>query len=92
MTSITLLYLRYLSTQVAKSIIMELKAIYIDIITNSINSLPYTEAVLMEAQRLSSIAPFTIAHSAMVDTQLQGYTIPKVAIHSISIDPHWFLH
>ncbi len=43
-------------------------------------SLPYTEAVLMEAQRCSTIAPFTVPHLAMRDTQLQGYTIPKVCV------------
>ncbi len=41
------------------------------------NSLPYTEAVLMEAQRMSTIAPFTVPHYALKETQLQGYTIPK---------------
>ena len=57
-----------------------------------INSLPYTEAVLMEAQRLSSIAPFTVPHTAMKDTQLQGYTIPKVSLFSIIINIHQILH
>ena len=42
------------------------------------HSLPYTEAVLMEAQRLSSIAPFTVPHYALKDTFIQGYFIPKV--------------
>lgn len=42
------------------------------------NSLPFTEAVLMEAQRMSTIAPFTVPHYALKETQLQGYTIPKV--------------
>ena len=41
-------------------------------------SLPYTEAVLMEAQRCSSIAPYAVPHYAVKDTKLQGYTIPKV--------------
>ena len=41
-------------------------------------SLPYTEAVLMEAQRCSTIAPFVVPHYAVKDTNLQGYTIPKV--------------
>jgi len=65
------------------------------------SSLPYTEAVLMEAQRLSSIAPFTVPHTAMKDTQLQGYTIPKdslvmVNLYSVHLDgtywkdPHVF--
>lgn len=45
-------------------------------------SLPYTEAVLMEVQRLANITPFTIPHSAMKETILQGYTIPKVIAFS----------
>lgn len=51
-------------------------------------SLPYTEAVLMEAQRISSIAPFTVPHFAMADTKLQGHSIPKVTFlyYSTSID------
>ena len=41
-------------------------------------SLPFTDAVLMEAQRISSIAPLAVPHFALKETQLQGYTIPKV--------------
>lgn len=43
-----------------------------------VSSLTYTEAVLMEAQRLSNVAPLGVPHTAMKDTQLQGYFIPKV--------------
>ena len=32
----------------------------------------------MEAQRLSNVAPLGVPHTAMKDTQLQGYFIPKV--------------
>jgi len=64
-------------------------------------SLPYTEAVLMEAQRISGIAPFTVPHFAMADTKLQGHSIPKgtlvhVNIYSVHMDetywkdPHVF--
>jgi methyl farnesoate epoxidase/farnesoate epoxidase len=42
------------------------------------NRLPYTEAVLMEVMRMANIAPLTVPHCAMKDTQLQGFTIPKV--------------
>lgn len=42
-------------------------------------SLPYTDAVLMEVQRMNTIAPVTAPHRAMKDTQLLGYTIPKVS-------------
>nr|QST15064.1 CYP370A2 protein [Diaphanosoma celebensis] len=65
------------------------------------SALTYTEAVLMEIQRMSSIAPFAVPHRAVVDTQLQGYTIPKgsmvlVNLHSVHNDdtvwkdPHLF--
>ena len=47
--------------------------------------MPYTEAVLMEVLRLSSVTPFAVPHQATVDTKLQGYTIPEVTIHLISI-------
>jgi methyl farnesoate epoxidase/farnesoate epoxidase len=43
-----------------------------------ITSLPYTEAALMEAQRLSNITPLAVAHKALRDTQLGGYSIPRV--------------
>ena len=43
-----------------------------------INSLPYTEAVLMEVQRMGDIVPLSVAHQALKDTQIQGYFIPKV--------------
>ncbi|KAI9552865.1 hypothetical protein GHT06_020749 [Daphnia sinensis] len=49
-------------------------------------SLPYTDAVLMEVQRMNTIAPVTAPHRAMKDTQLLGYTIPKGSILSINID------
>ncbi|XP_046656383.1 methyl farnesoate epoxidase-like isoform X2 [Daphnia pulicaria] len=48
-------------------------------------SLPYTEAVLLEASRLSSIVPFSIPHYALKDTQLQGSTIPKGSIVQINL-------
>jgi cytochrome P450 len=48
------------------------------VISFSNHSLPYTEAALMEAQRLSNITPLAVAHKALRDTQLQGYSIPRV--------------
>lgn len=48
-----------------------------------INSLPYTDAVLMEAQRMTTIAPVTAPHRALKDTKLCGYSIPKVTIQPI---------
>ena len=40
--------------------------------------LSYTEAVLMEVQRISDIVPLGVAHRATKATRLQGYTIPEV--------------
>ena len=38
---------------------------------------PFTEAVILEIQRMGNIAPFGLVHSAAVDTTLGGYFIPK---------------
>ena len=53
-----------------------------------VRSLPYTEAMLLESMRIHTIAPFGVAHGALRDTQLQGYTIPKVTVHSAFIYLH----
>ncbi|XP_046656380.1 methyl farnesoate epoxidase-like [Daphnia pulicaria] len=53
---------------------------------NHRSSLPYTEAVLMEAQRCSTIAPFVVPHFAVKETKLQGYTIPKGSIVMLNLD------
>ncbi|XP_032796985.2 methyl farnesoate epoxidase [Daphnia magna] len=53
---------------------------------NHRSSLPYTEAVLMEAQRCSTIAPFAVPHSAVKDTHIQGYTIPKGSVVLLNLD------
>lgn len=47
-------------------------------------SLPYTDAVLMEVQRIITIAPVTAPHRALKETKLLGYTIPKVHHTDIS--------
>ena len=39
--------------------------------------LPYTEACIMEIQRLGSIAPMAVPHRALKDVDINGYTIPK---------------
>ncbi|XP_068216738.1 cytochrome P450 2L1-like [Palaemon carinicauda] len=41
------------------------------------HSMPYTEAVLNEVLRKSSLANIGVAHSAVKDTTLAGYRIPK---------------
>nr|CAH7744053.1 unnamed protein product [Callosobruchus chinensis] len=42
--------------------------------------LKYTEAVLMEIQRRTNIAPLGIAHRAVRDTNLGGYNVPEGTI------------
>ncbi|XP_071486368.1 steroid 17-alpha-hydroxylase/17,20 lyase-like [Diadema antillarum] len=55
-------------------------------------TLPYTEATLYEVMRNSSIVPVALPHSAMCDTKIGDYVIPKGAIvivnlHSMHFDP-----
>ncbi|KAK4014855.1 hypothetical protein OUZ56_027365 [Daphnia magna] len=52
---------------------------------NHRSSLPYTESVLMEAQRCSTIAPLTPPHYAIKDTKLLGYTIPQGSLVSLNL-------
>ena len=40
-------------------------------------SMPYTEAALMECQRLGNIALFSVPRCTTEETRLNGYTIPK---------------
>jgi len=41
--------------------------------------LPYNEAFLREVMRKQTIAPMAIIHRATEDTELNGYSIPKVS-------------
>lgn len=41
-------------------------------------SLPYTDAVIHETQRLANIAPISIPHITSQDVNFQGYSIKKV--------------
>ncbi|XP_071505079.1 steroid 17-alpha-hydroxylase/17,20 lyase-like [Diadema antillarum] len=55
-------------------------------------TLPYTEATLYEMMRYSTIAPIALPHSALCDTKIRDYVIPKgaiviVNIHSMHFDP-----
>ncbi|XP_038061047.1 cytochrome P450 2J6-like isoform X2 [Patiria miniata] len=43
-------------------------------------NLPYTEATILEVQRISMILSLGVPHKAAEDTTLMGYTIPKGAI------------
>lgn len=45
---------------------------------NFYSRLNYLEAVLMEVQRHSNVAPLAIAHRTVRKTSLQEYIIPKV--------------
>lgn len=40
--------------------------------------LPFTEAALLECNRLSPVTPAALLHRALKDTYLQSYFIPKV--------------
>ncbi|XP_055328099.1 cytochrome P450 2U1-like isoform X2 [Paramacrobiotus metropolitanus] len=44
-----------------------------------VNQMPYTQAVLHEVQRISSIGPMGVPHRAIEATELGGYFIPKDA-------------
>ncbi|KAJ8930071.1 hypothetical protein NQ314_017178 [Rhamnusium bicolor] len=53
--------------------------------------LKYTEAVLMEIQRRTNIAPLGIAHRAIRDTELFGYNVPEgtmilTSLYSVHMD------
>ncbi len=49
-------------------------------------SLPFTDAVLHEIQRLMDIVPMSAPHYALKDISFRGYTIPKVFwCHHINI-------
>ncbi|KAK3097752.1 hypothetical protein FSP39_012812 [Pinctada imbricata] len=39
--------------------------------------LPFTEAITLEVLRMGSTAPLSVPHSALEDTEIYGYTIPK---------------
>jgi cytochrome P450 len=42
--------------------------------------MPYTEGVLSEILRCSSITPFGLPHTALVDGEIRGYSVPKDTI------------
>ncbi|XP_018611667.1 cytochrome P450 2U1 [Scleropages formosus] len=51
--------------------------------------LPFTEATLMEVQRMTVVVPLSIPHMASETTEFRGYTIPKGTV----IFPHlWAVH
>ncbi|KAG6459438.1 hypothetical protein O3G_MSEX011399 [Manduca sexta] len=56
--------------------------------------MPYTEAVLLESLRISSVAAMGIPHMALKDTQLGNYNIPKgtfilMSLYDLHNGGHW---
>ncbi|XP_006881166.1 PREDICTED: cytochrome P450 2U1-like [Elephantulus edwardii] len=51
--------------------------------------MPYTEATIMEVQRLTMVVPLSIPHMTSEKTVLQGYTIPK---GSMIVPNLWSVH
>jgi len=51
--------------------------------------MPYTEAAIMEIQRIASILPLSVFRSTREDTTLDGYFIPK---NTMIIPNLWLLH
>uniref|UniRef100_A0A8C6IJM4 Cytochrome P450 n=1 Tax=Mus spicilegus TaxID=10103 RepID=A0A8C6IJM4_MUSSI len=51
--------------------------------------MPYTEATIMEVQRLSMVVPLAIPHMTSEKTVLQGFTIPKGTVVLINL---WSVH
>ena len=57
--------------------------------------LPYTEATVTEISRRASVVPQAVPHSAMSDTTLAGFTIPKDTIvymhlQEVHMDPEYW--
>ncbi|XP_049540774.1 methyl farnesoate epoxidase-like [Anopheles darlingi] len=58
--------------------------------------LPYTEAVILEVERIATIVPVGLVHRAMDDVELCGYHIPKDSIilpllYSIQMDKEYWI-
>ncbi|KAM5287571.1 cytochrome P450 2U1 [Hipposideros larvatus] len=51
--------------------------------------MPYTEATIMEVQRLAMVVPLSIFHRTSEKTVLQGYTIPK---NTMIVPNLWSVH
>uniref|UniRef100_A0A4W5S1B2 Cytochrome P450 2U1 n=1 Tax=Hucho hucho TaxID=62062 RepID=A0A4W5S1B2_9TELE len=52
-------------------------------------SLPFTEATMMEVQRMTVVVPLAIPHMASETTEFRGYTIPK---GTVIIPNLWSVH
>ncbi|XP_041377607.1 cytochrome P450 1A5-like [Gigantopelta aegis] len=53
------------------------------------NQLPYTEAVLHEVMRLSSVVPLSLPHSTICDTKIGDYDIPQGTMVLLNL---WMMH
>lgn len=62
---------------IQKKVQQELNQIQGTITLADRQSTPYTEATLLEVQRLSQILPLSLIHAATKDTTLGGYNIPR---------------
>ncbi|XP_029452614.1 cytochrome P450 2U1-like [Rhinatrema bivittatum] len=51
--------------------------------------MPFTEATIMEVQRMTTVVPLSVPHMASETTVFQGYTIPK---GSVIIPNLWSVH
>ncbi|XP_071477259.1 cytochrome P450 2U1-like [Diadema antillarum] len=51
--------------------------------------LPYTEATLLEIQRIASVAPLAVPHASTKDAVIGGYVIPKGTVILSNI---WAIH
>ncbi|CAG0898535.1 unnamed protein product [Darwinula stevensoni] len=51
--------------------------------------MPYTEAFLMEVQRLARLIPLGVTHAATEDVEIDGYQFPKGTVFMASI---WSCH
>jgi len=54
--------------------------------------MPFVQAVIHEGQRVGDIVPLSMFHTTTTDTQLQGYSIPKVAFTIITVWQQMFLY
>ncbi|XP_068087323.1 cytochrome P450 2U1 [Hyperolius riggenbachi] len=52
-------------------------------------SMPFTEATIMEVQRMTVVVPLSVPHMASESTVFQGYTIPK---GSVIMPNLWAVH
>jgi len=67
----------------------------VDISLDMRSKCTYTEATLMEIQRISAIAPISLPHKTLEDTELRGFPIKKntevyINLYSCLMDPEFW--